>query len=303
LKQTKRSIWELWRISLIILAGNALLAFAIAAFIIPHDIATGGATGIGIALGRVLPLPNSVIVLILYIAFLVFGGIVLGKKFFLTTVASSILYPVFLGIFEEIPALATLTDNALLAALFAGCLMGISLGMLMRVGSSTGGTDALNLALHKWFPHISVSVFVYLTDTVIIFVQALFCRPELTMLGILTLLIESLVLEQVMVLGKSQIQIFAVSEKYDEIRQEILNTNQAGVTMTQIETGYFLQPQKGVMCVVPPRKVYDVTETIHRIDPLAFVTITKIKEVRGRGFTLDRVYPTEEKPTAKHRGD
>ena len=93
---------------LCILIGNALLAFGLAAFILPHDILSDGTTGIGIALGRIFPgFDPALAILILNILLLLFGLWVLGKKFFLTTIAGSLLYPLFLAGFERIPGIGT----------------------------------------------------------------------------------------------------------------------------------------------------------------------------------------------------
>lgn len=270
-----------------ILVGNALLALAVAAFILPHGIITGGVTGIGILLNRFLPVDVAVFVLILNLMALVLGYVVLGKKFVLTTVGSSLLYPVLLGLIQQIPGIDAVTENTLLAALFSGGLVGIALGLVLRVGASTGGVDVVNLVLHKWL-HVPVSVFVYLTDFLILGGQALFSNPEQILYGIVLLVLETLVLNRVMLLGQSQIQILAISSRYEEIRRRLLTELSAGVTMLLIETGYTGERQEGVLCVIPPRKLYDAKELIHSIDPEAFLTITQIKEVRGQGFTLDR---------------
>ena len=226
-------------------------------------------------------------VLILNLMALVLGYVVLGKKFVLTTVGSSLLYPVLLGLIQQIPGIDAVTENTLLAALFSGGLVGIALGLVLRVGASTGGVDVVNLVLHKWL-HVPVSVFVYLTDFLILGGQALFSNPEQILYGIVLLVLETLVLNRVMLLGQSQIQILAISSRYEEIRRRLLTELSAGVTMLLIETGYTGERQEGVLCVIPPRKLYDAKELIHSIDPEAFLTITQIKEVRGQGFTLDR---------------
>ena len=274
--------------TLCMLAGNALLAFLVAAFIIPHDIIMGGTTGIGIVLSRVLPgLDVSLLILILNLLLLLLGLVVLGKKFFLTTVSSSVLYPVMLGGFQRIPNIENLTADPVLAAIFAGVLMGVALGLVMRVGSSTGGMDVLNLVFAHWF-HLPVAVFVWLGDIIIVGGQALFSSSEKILLGILVLVLETIILDKAMILGKSQIQIFVVSEKFEAIRSMLLNEIEAGVTMTMIETGRLEKEQKGVLCVIPQRKLYNATHRIQDIDPLAFITITQINEVRGRGFTVSR---------------
>ena len=283
-KKVRKSL----RAGFFIVTGNALLAFLVAAFVIPHDIIMGGTTGIGIVLDGILPLETALIVLILNLILLLAGLFVLGKKFFLTTVASSILYPVLLGLMQRIPGIGSMTDNELLAALFAGVLMGLALGMVMRFGSSTGGTDILNLMLHKWF-HLPVAVFVYITDLIVVGGQAFFAGAEKLLYGIVVLVLETIVLDQVMLFGTDQIQVFAVSRQYGEIRRRLLSDLEAGVTMVMIETGCLGEEQKGVICVIPNRKLYAATELIQEIDPEAFITVTKIKEVRGRGFTKEKI--------------
>lgn len=276
-----------------VLLGNALLAFLVAAFIMPFSdrVIMGGTTGIGIFISRMLPesipVDASLIILILNVLLLIWGLIVLGKKFFFTTVASSVLYPVMLAGFERIPGIDTLTDNVLLATLFAGGLLGIALGLVLRVGASTGGTDVINLMLHKWF-HLPVSVFVYIVDFIILGGQTFFSKPEALLLGILLLIVETLVLDKVMILGKSQIQIYVVSPHYSDIRDILLEKLEAGVTMNMIQTGRLGKDQQAVLCVIPPRKLYTATELIHSVDPDAFITVTQIKEVRGQGFTKER---------------
>lgn len=272
---------------LCILLGNAVLAFLVAAFVIPHDIIMGGTTGIGIVLARITGWDTAAFVLILNLLLLLLGRIVLGRQFMMTTIASSILYPILLGLFQRIPGIDRMTGNTLLAAIFAGCLMGVALGLVMRVGSSTGGMDIVNLVFHRW-THIPLSVLVYITDIIVVGGQAIFSPAESTLYGILVLFLETIVLDKVMIVGKSQLQIFVVSEQYELLREKLLTELEAGVTMTLIETGRLGQEQKGILCVIPPRKLYDATELIQTADPQAFITVTKINEVRGRGFTMER---------------
>ena len=281
--------WQKTLITLVsIVAGNALLAFLVAAFIIPHDIVMGGTTGIGILLNRLFPsLDISLMVLVMNVILLIVGWLVLGKKFFFSTILSSLIYPGFLALFQRIPGIESLTDEPILAAIFAGCLMGIALGLVMRVGSSTGGIDVLNLVMHKW-THLPVALFVWIMDFIVIGAQAFVFTPNDILLGLLVLVLESLLLDKLMLLGKAQIQLFIVSEKYETIREAVLKDLEAGATMMVIETGLLGEPQKGVVTVIPNRKLYQATELVKSIDPEAFITISKINEVQGRGFTLER---------------
>lgn len=281
-----------WRSHLVtglcVVGGNLLLAFTVAAFVIPHDILMGGTTGIGIVLGKTFPaFDPSLFILILNVLLLLLGLVVLGKKFAATTVASSVLYPVFLGLIQRIDGIGDMTDNAVIAVIFAGIGMGLALGLVMRVGSSTGGTDIVALVLNRWL-HLPVAVFVYLSDFLIIGGQAFFVPAEKTLLGIIAVFLEAIVLDQVMVLGKAQIQLFVISKEHEAVRDLLLTRLEAGVTMTPIETGMLGEQQRGVLCVIPQRKLYTATELIRNVDPYAFVTITQVREVHGRGFTAAR---------------
>ena len=287
IKRDAKSIRDLAWTCVCILTGNALLAFAVEAFIIPHDVIMGGTTGIAIVLTRVLNVDTATVVLVLNGMLLIAGGLVLGRKLVTTTLASSLLYPVFLGIVQRIPDIGGLTDDPLMAALFGGVLMGVALGIVMRVGSSTGGMDIASLMLHKW-THIPVSMCVYIMDILVIGGQALVSAPEPILYGLVVLVLESLALDRVMILGQAQIQLFIISEQYEPIRRQLLTRLQAGVTMVPIETGALGQARKGVLCVIPYRKLYAAKELVQQTDPTAFITITQVKEVRGRGFTLER---------------
>ena len=269
-----------------VLSGNAILAFTVAAFIVPNGIIMGGATGIGLAISHYLPVSLSTIIFALNAVLFVLGALVLGKKFAVATIASTFIYPTFLSVMQKIPGIDSLTDNVLLSTLYAGLLVGLGIGLIVRVGSSTGGTDIVALVFNKWF-HLPVAALLYVVDFLILGSQIFFSDTEQIMYGILALMMYTVILNKVMLMGQSQIQLFIISDSYDEIRQRMLEELDAGVTMLHIETGYGKENKKGVLCVIPNRKLYSVKEMIHEIDEKAFITITQINEVRGRGFIMD----------------
>ena len=273
---------------LMLIAGNALLAFDVAAFIVPHDFILGGTTGIALFIGHLTErIDTAMLVLIMNVALLLLGRILLGRKLFLSTAVSSVLYPLMLEVFQRVPGISCITDNTLLAALFGGSLMGIALGLVMRVGASTGGMDVVALLMNKYL-HWPVSTNVWITDAVVILLQALFAPAESTLYAIIILVTESMLLDRLMLIGLKQIQIFAVSDRYDQIRCSLLTELDAGVTMIHIETGALCKQGQGILCVIPPRKLFDAVNCIQNIDPTAFMTITQIKEAKGRGYTLEQ---------------
>lgn len=271
-----------------VLVGNAILAFTVAAFIVPHGVIMGGATGIGLTIAHYVPVDLSIIIFIVNSILFVLGAGVLGKKFAVATIASTFIYPTFLSIVQKIPGIDGLTDNLMLATLYAGALLGVGIGLIVRVGSSTGGTDIVALVLNKWF-HIPVAGLLYVIDFLVLGGQVFFSDTEQIMYGVLMLVLETAILNKVMLLGQSQIQLFIISEEYEHIREKMLKELDAGVTMVHVETGYGQANQKGVLCIIPNRKLYSVKELVQSIDPKAFITITQINEVRGRDFSMERV--------------
>lgn len=280
-----------WRKSLetiiCVLLGNIALAVAVGAFIVPHGIITGGSTGIALTMNHYVKGNLSVTIFIVNILLFILGTIVLGKKFALTTLVSTVVYPVFLSIVQAIPGITKLTDHIMLASLYGGAVLGLGIGLVVRVGASTGGTDILALVLHKWF-HIPLAVFIYMVDFSVLLCQAFFSNSEQILYGILVLVVAAMALNRVMLMGQSQIQLFIITEKYEEVKEKVLKEIDAGVTMVHIETGYGAKQQKGVLCVIPNRKLYSVNQVVQTVDPKAFITITQINEVRGRGFTIER---------------
>lgn len=270
-----------------VLAGNMILALAVTAFLAPHGIIMGGATGIGLTISHYIPANLSVIVLIVNGVLFLIGALVLGKKFIITTIASTFLYPLCLSVMQTVPGISELTGNIMLATFYGGAAIGIGAGLVLRVGASTGGTDILALVFHKWF-HLPVAALVYVVDFIVLGSQVMFSDSEQIMYGILALVIETVMLNRVMLLGQSQIQLFIISDRYEKIREQMIGVLDAGVTMMHIETGYGRENKKGVLCVIPKRKLYSVKELVHSVDEKAFITITQINEVRGRGFSIER---------------
>lgn len=286
-KELRKKGLDSLKTALFVVIGNGLLAFVVSAFIIPHDIIMGGTTGIAIVVGKYSNIDTALLILILNIILLLLGLIIIGKKLFITSVASTFLYPAMLSVIQRIPGIDSLTDNTLLASLYAGVLLGLALGLVMRVGSSTGGMDIMNLILAK-LTHRPVAIFVYITDIIVVGAQALVSSSESIMMGIVVLILEAFVLDRVMIFGKAQIQLHIISKEYEQIRLKLLKELNAGLTLTYIQSGFLGKDGKGIICVIPSRKLYAATEIVKAIDPEAFMTVTKIKEVSGRGFTEER---------------
>ena len=271
------------------LLGNFAVAAAVIIFIAPQGIILGGSTGIALALTHYISFPLSATVFIINMLFFVTGFVCLGKKFALTTLANSILYPLAMSLLEQLPiAGKPVTDNIMLAAVFGGVLMGGGIGLLLRAGGSSGGTDIPALILNKYF-HLNVSALLYVIDGLVLCSQAFFSSIEQILYGIFVLALFTMTMNRIMLMGKSQIQLFIISDESETIRQQIL-AEDAGATMFYVEKAYTGRQGKCIMCVIPRRKLYPITQLISATDPDAFFTISEVNEVRGAGFSFAKHY-------------
>ena len=272
-----------------VVMGNAIIALSVAAFVVPHGILMGGSTGIGLTITHYFPMNLSTVIFVINMTLFLIGTATLGKKFAVTTIASTIIYPTLLAIIQQIPGITELTDNVLLATIYSGILTGIGIGLVVRQGASTGGTDIVALVAGKYL-HYPVAILMYVVDFIVIGMQVMFSSSEQILYGILGLVLLSIAMDQVVIFGQSQIQLMIISEKYEEIRERLLTDMDLGATMLFIERGYSKERQQGIKCVLSHRKLYDAKAMIAEIDDKAFITITQIQEVRGRGFTLEKVH-------------
>ncbi|MDD3393720.1 MAG: YitT family protein [Anaerotignum sp.] len=271
----------------LILLGNAVFAFGIAAFILPCGFLSGGTTGIALFVQQICGVPVVVTVWAVNIAMLLLGWFALGKSFVLTTILSSICYPLFLGLFQRLLADVRFTSDLLLSALFAGLIVGSGVGLVLRMGASSGGMDIPPLVLNR-HTGVSVSVYLYAFDTVILLSQAFFADPERILYSVLISLLASLMINKVMLIGKSQVQVMIISEKYQEINTAIQTTLDRGSTFLQSITGHLQKDQPIVLSILSPRELPALNRLVSQIDPTAFMTVTQVNEVKGRGFTLKK---------------
>ncbi|MDO5406551.1 MAG: YitT family protein [Eubacteriales bacterium] len=270
-----------------ILLGNLVLAFGIAAFSVPNHFLVGGVTGIARSMEYFVHVDMTVTVAVVNVGMFLVGYWLLGKEFALTTVISTVVFPLFLNRLLELEAIAHMTGDRLLAALAAGCLMGLGLGIVMRLGGSTGGMDIPPLALYKKL-RIPVAMSMYCMDVVILLSQALFSNTEEILYGIVSVMLTSAVLNQVLIYGAGNVQVLIISREYEQINEMIQNQMDRGSTFLPIQTGYEKLEQKAIMCVLPSRDLTALNRYVQAIDPKAFIIINGVREVRGRGFTLDR---------------
>ena len=179
----------------VIVIGNAILAFGICAFITPHGIIVGGASGLGLIVKQITGIPLSIVVYVINIIMFIAGYFFLGKSFAAKTLLSTIIFPTFLTIFENTPGVTHLTNDLLLSSVYAGIFVGGGLGLVLRMGASSGGMDIPPLVLNKK-TGISTTVLINGFDCIILALQVPFSNVEQILYGILVVLITALVMDK-----------------------------------------------------------------------------------------------------------
>jgi len=272
-----------------ILAGNTIYALTVVLFLLPSNLMSSGTTGIALIVNHLTGLPVSTFVMIFNIVMLIVGFLLLGKKFAMTTIVSSLYYPMILKVLEKVLAGVSITDNMILNALYSGIGIGIALGIVMRAGASTGGMDIPPLVLNKYFK-IPVSVSLYVFDFCIMSAQIFYHPLEDLLYGIILLLSTSIMLDKMMLLGTTKTEIKIISAKTEEIRQAIIRELDRGVTLLNAESGYMKNDMQVVLSVVSNYELVKVQKIVRLIDPDCFMIVNRVSEVWGRGFSAEKKY-------------
>lgn len=273
---------------LFIVFGNALLAIGGAAFVVPNGLISGGVTGIGLILQNFFHLPVDIGVMIAEVALFLLGAVVMGKAFAATIILSTVLYPTFFSLFGKIQFLTSLTDDKLMAAIYAGLFTGAGIGLVIKVGGSTGGMDIPPIILNHWFG-LSIPLMISVGDITLLLIQAIYSSSEQVLYGILFVLLTSLVMDKFLIMGQKQTQVMIVSPKYEQINQMIHEKIDRGSTLIHATTGLRKSEQPVVMTVISNRQLSALNNLVLEIDPQAFVVASEVNEVKGRGFTLNKV--------------
>ncbi|WP_286152488.1 YitT family protein [Sporofaciens musculi] len=272
-----------------VIVGNFLYALTVKLFLLPAGLVTGGTTGIALTVNYLTDFSISSFVLIFNITMLALGFFCLGKAFAATTLASTFLYPLSLELLDRVLGDYILTQDILLCTIFSGLGIGMALGIVIRSGASTGGMDIPPLVLQKTVK-LPVSITMYAFDVCILLSQALFRPAENILYGVVLVLIYTLVLDKMLLMGATRTEIKVISDKSDEIRDAILTQIDRGVTILNGESGYLHNPSPVILSVISNRELPKVEKLIHNIDPESFIVVSRVSEVRGRGFSQKKLY-------------
>lgn len=288
-EETKKELKDIFDVKKIffVLLGNTIYAAGLAAFVFPTGLITGGTTGLGLIANHYFGVPIEIFAAIFNVVMFVLAVLVLGKSFALTSLISTFYFPFILGVVQKIEGLQGWTDDPMLCTIFAGVSIGVGIGMVIKAGASTGGMDIPPLIFNKKMG-LPVSVGLYLFDFGILVGQMLFRDKEKSLYGILLVMIYTVLVDKVLLMGKTQMQVKIMSKSYREINDAIHQKLDRGTTLFKTESGYLHEDGFAVMTVVSNRELPKLNALVMEIDDKAFMVISQVSEVKGRGFTLHK---------------
>lgn len=277
-----------------ILLGNILYSFGIKAIVEPYGLVTGGVTGLSLFLGKITPISSTIYVVIFTAVIFIAGLIILGKELAAQTLASSIIYPICLWIFDLLNVRTLFAFNdPWIQIITSGLIIGLGLGLIMRANASTGGMDTIGLIIHKYCKLLTVGSYLMILDIGVMGVQFSSAGLEKFIFGIVLALIYSFVIDKVMIAGTSKVELLVISNKQEEVKDLIINEYDRTVTFLHSKTGYLSHEIDTILTIIDIRELNKLKEQIYALDDGAFIIVNKVSEVSGRGFTTSKKYKSQ----------
>ena len=289
--------WDL----LMILAGSVLYAIAIGMFSAPNDIAPGGLTGIATLLNYAsihwnwpIELPIGITTIVMNVPLIIAAWFVLNRSMAVRTLMgiaiSSVLTDMFSPYLENL-YLVEEGKNPILVCIFGGALLGLGVGLILRRGGTTGGSEVISRLLEKKYPHMSVGTLILVVDAIVITISAVvYGRIEQALYAVVFVFVGSQIIDRVVYGGRSGKMVMIMTQKQPEVSTAIMTKVNRGVTLLKAQGGYSGNDQNMILCAVRKDEVFRLRQTVFEIDPDAFLMMLTTDEVRGLGF----MHPHEE---------
>ncbi len=287
----------------LVVVGTLILAFGCAIFVVPFNMVTGGVTGISIIVDQLIGefIPIDAVIAIITWGLFFLGLFFLGWDFAIKTLASTIIYPPAISVFmhlvspDVLGGIFDLTTSPhanialIISALFGGLCVGAGCALTFLGGGSTGGVDIIAFILCKFFKKWKSSTVIFLVDATTV-VLGLFVIKDLvlTLLGVVSAWITAMVIDKIFIGGEKAFTAQIVSDKFEEINLAIRDDVGRTTTMFVAFGGYSREGKTVLSVTFTVREYAKLMSVINRIDPKAFVSISRAHEINGEGFTFNQ---------------
>lgn len=272
---SKRNIKEFFIITL----GTLIVSTAVFFFMLPSHVSVGSGTALAMVISNFIPLPVSVLTLILNVVLLILGFLLIGPEFGIKTVYCAIIMPVFLGIYEIIfPNQQSITQDPFLDVLCYIFVVGIGLAILFRRNASSGGLDIVAKLMNK-FLRMDLGKAMSLSGMLVALSSALVYDKKTVVISVLGTYLGGLVVDHFIFDMDLKRRVCIISPKLDEIVDFILHDLHSGATLNNIIGAYDRTPKQEVITIVDKLEYKALMDYVKKVDPKAFITVYSVSEI------------------------
>ena len=264
-----------------IVIGCVIGAAAYPTFLDPGKIAPGGLTGVAMILKHLWGWDIGITSLILNIPLFVVGYKAMGRVFAFRSLVATILFSLMIDLLP----LKAITVEPILGTLYGGILLGIGLGFILRGGATTGGTDMAARMVHKYLPFLSVGMFLFLIDCIVVVAAWIFIGSSEALYALICIFITGKAVDMVMLGLSSNKACFVITSEWETVSRRLMTEMDRGVTQLSARGAYSGIERPVVLCVLPPQEVSRLKEIVRQEDEKAFMFITEAHEALGEGFS------------------
>ena len=265
----------------LLVLGTFLAALPFPLFFLPYDIAPGGISGISTVLASASPLSVGLISFVLNVPLFLLGWQTVGRRF----AVRSFIAMTLMSLFIDLVPVRDVSGNVMLASVFGGVLLGVGLGLVVRAGATTGGTDMAAKMIHSRVAFLSIATILFMIDGLVVAVAALAFGIEAALWALISLFVSSQAMDTVIKGFNTAMQFMIISRDAEEIVRRIHTEIDRGCTRLMAEGTYSRLPVGTLLCVVSRTEAPRLKKLVAEVDPQAFVTVCNVHEVLGEGFT------------------
>ncbi|QTE67825.1 YitT family protein [Clostridiales bacterium] len=264
-----------------IFIGSVIGAAAYPTFLIPNNIAPGGLTGVATILNYLAGWPVGITALVLNIPLFLIGYRTMGKVFAFRSLVATALFTILIDILPLKPV----SEDPLLGTLFGGVVLGIGLGLILRGGATTGGSDMIARMVHRRFSFITVGMFLFALDFLVVLAAAIFIGGTQALYAMIDIYVCSRVIDAVMVGFGGNKACFVMTDAWQKVTGRVLNEIERGCTLLEAKGAYSGTSRPVVMCVMSRQEMTALKRIVQEEDEKAFMFITDAHEALGEGFS------------------
>lgn len=273
---------EIMKETAILTAAVAIIAAAVYFFLVPSHASVSSISGLGIVLSNFIQLPLSAITMILNVVLLIIGFFTCGREFGVKTVYTSIMLPVFLGVFERVfPDFGSMTDSQELDVLCYILVVSVGLSILFNRNASSGGLDIVAKIMNKYL-HVELGKAMSISGMCVALSSALIYDKKAVVLSVLGTYFNGIVLDH-FIFGQNVKRRVCIITKYEEeVRQFILHELHSGATFYEAMGAYNMQKYREIITIVDKNEYQKLMNYVSKKDPEAFVTVYTVSDMRYR---------------------